>query len=68
MSRTVSCRSPPGWRAANSTDRGDSSSRGLIVDAGMVFDPDTKRVILFGGRSADGKTADLPAQTWAYTP
>jgi hypothetical protein len=33
----------------------------------MVFDLDTKRVILFG-RSADGTSADVPAQTWAYTP
>jgi len=37
------------------------------IDAGMVFDLDTKRVILFG-RSADGTSADVPAQTWAYTP
>ncbi len=38
------------------------------VDHAMVYDPSTKTVIMFGGRSADGKAADIPNETWEYRP
>jgi hypothetical protein len=47
---------------------GGSDTPSPRIDHGMVYDPKADRVILFGGRSADGKTADLPNKTWEYIP
>jgi hypothetical protein len=41
------------------------------IDPGMVYDPKTRMVILFGGRSAWGNewnSAVLPNETWGYLP
>jgi N-acetylneuraminic acid mutarotase len=38
------------------------------VDSAMAYDAKTKTMILFGGRSADGKNADVPDDTWEYVP
>ncbi len=53
------------WRIAGSGESGGPSPR---VDTAMVYDRATHRIILFGGRSAEGAGADLPNQTWGYAP
>ena len=37
------------------------------VDHAMVYDAATGTMIMFGGRSAGGKNADVPNDTWEYT-
>ncbi len=38
------------------------------IDAAMAYDPVTHRVVLFGGRTAPYRAADVPADTWVYSP
>ena len=53
------------WRIAGSEEAGGPSPR---IDAAMAYDQTTHRIILFGGRGAEGAGADLPNQTWGYAP
>ena len=38
------------------------------IDHAMVENGETGSVIMFGGRSAEGKAADVPNETWEYLP
>ncbi|MBN1320897.1 MAG: hypothetical protein JXA87_08650 [Thermoleophilia bacterium] len=38
------------------------------VDHAMVHDRTTRSMIMFGGRSAPGSSADIPNATWEYRP
>lgn len=38
------------------------------VDHAMVYDRATRSMIMFGGRSAEGRTAAVPNETWEYRP
>jgi hypothetical protein len=53
------------------TPAGGPSAPAPRIDPGMVYDPKTRMVILFGGRNAWGNEwnyAVLPSETWGYTP
>jgi N-acetylneuraminic acid mutarotase len=56
------------WALALAGGSGIPSPR---IDAGMVYDPKTNKVILFGGRSVEWNewnTTVLPSETWGYLP
>ena len=38
------------------------------VDHAMVHDRTTRSMIMFGGRSAPGNSADITNATWEYRP
>ena len=38
------------------------------IDHALVYDRATRSMIMFGGRSAQGKTADVANETWEYRP
>jgi Galactose oxidase, central domain len=47
---------------------GESGNPPGCIDSAMVYNPETKSMILFGGRSGEGAGADIPNNTWEYRP
>jgi hypothetical protein len=47
---------------------GGSETPSPRIDCAVVYELKTNKVILFGGRSDQGRPADLPNKTWGYVP